>query len=159
MNFNQLVGQIESVHVQLVQQTSKAVNLGLTLRNWLIGCHIHEYELRGDDRSQYGARLFDALADKLTEHGLPNCNRRQLYRYLDFYRLYPQIVGTLSPQFKELLPATPIVEKVGTLSPQSERPVPPPEKLLEALSYSHFELLTAIDEPLEPGNIEGKKSI
>jgi len=34
-----------------------------------------------------------------------NCNRRQLYRYLRFYRLYPEIVGAMSPQLKKLLPA------------------------------------------------------
>ncbi len=83
----------------------------LALRNWFIGCHIQEYELRGEDRSQYGERLFDLLASRLTALGLPNCDRRQIYRYVDFYRAYPQIVRALSPQFRgmhprELLPRT-----------------------------------------------------
>lgn len=149
MNFEQLISQIRSIHDQLAQQASKAVNIGLTLRNWLIGCHIKEFELRGEDRSRYGERLFDILADRLTDHGLPNCNRRQLYRYLDFYLLYPQIVGTLSPQFRKMLPTRLPDEKVGTPSPQFADLAVPAEKLVGVLSYSHFELLTAIDDPLK----------
>lgn len=149
MRFEQLVGRIRSVHDQLAAQASKAVNLGLTLRNWLIGSHIQEYELRGEDRSKYGERLFDSLAERLDAAGVPSCDRRQLYRYVDFYRLYPQIAGTLSPQFRELLPARPAIRKVGTLSPLCSKPTLPAETLLETLSYSHFELLAAIDDPLK----------
>jgi predicted nuclease of restriction endonuclease-like (RecB) superfamily len=149
MNFEWLVIKIRSVHDQLAKQASKAVNLGLTLRNWLIGCHIQEFELRGEDRSQYGDRLFDNLADRLGAVGVPGCDRRQLYRYVDFYRLYPQIAGTLSPQFRGLLPARPAIQKVGALSPRSLKPALPIEALVEALSYSHFELLAAIDDPLK----------
>lgn len=42
---------------------------------------------------------------------ISNCNRRQLYLYLKFYRTYPQIGGTLSPQFKQWLPEA-IIQKV-----------------------------------------------
>ena len=149
MNLEQLVGQIRAIHNQLAQQATKAVNLGLTLRNWLIGCHIQKYELRGEDRSEYGERLFEVLADRLTRQGLPNCNRRQLYRYRDFYQLYPQIAGTLSPQFQRMLPTLLPDEKVGTPSPQSTVPSLPAEQIVESLSYSHFELLAAIDDPLK----------
>ena len=149
MNFEQLVVQIGLIHNHLARQTSKAVNLGLTLRNWFIGCHIQEFELKGEDRSQYGDRLFDLLADRLGALDLPSCDRRQLYRYVDFYRRYPQIVGTLSPQFREMLPANSSVEKVETLSPQSKDLALPAEHLVEVLSYSHFELLAAIDDPLK----------
>jgi predicted nuclease of restriction endonuclease-like (RecB) superfamily len=149
MNFEQLVVQIRSIHDQLAVQASRAVNLGLTLRNWLIGCHIQEFELRGEDRSQYGERLFNNLADRLGAVGVPSCDRRQLYRYVDFYRLYPQIVGTLSPQSRGLLPARAPAQKVGMTSPQSREPTLPAAALVEAPSYSHFELLAAIDDPLK----------
>jgi len=62
-------------------------------------------------------------------------------------------VETLSPQFAGLLPqptseiARPIpIAKVGTLSPQSGVSS---ERLLNSLSYSHFEQLAAIDDPLK----------
>jgi hypothetical protein len=41
------------------------VNSSLTLRNWLIGFHIEEYERRGVDRQQYGDKLLDRLAESL----------------------------------------------------------------------------------------------
>jgi len=83
----------------------------------------------------------------LTGLGLSNCNRRQLYRYRDFYRAYPQIWGTLSPQLQHLLPERLTApEKVGTPSPLFGLDG---EVLLNRLSYSHLELLTELPEPLK----------
>ena len=76
---------------------------------------------------------------------MSNSNRRQLYRYLRFYRTYPAIVGTLSPQLRPLLPGALALEaeKVGTVSPQSG---PSAETLLNRFSYSHFELIVDLDD-------------
>ena len=95
-------------------------NISLTLRNWLIGAYyISEFELHGSDRARYGDSLLTELAKRLTRLKISNCNRRQLYRYLRFYRLYPEIVGTMPPQLQTLLPTGgQAVEKVGTASPQ-----------------------------------------
>ena len=65
-------------------------------------------------------------------HDISNCNRRQLYRYLRFYRFYPQIVGSLPPQFRKNLPQSFDVKKVGTVSPQ--------------LSWGHYYYLVDIDD-------------
>ncbi|TLS75127.1 DUF1016 domain-containing protein [Mariprofundus erugo] len=121
-------------------QAGKAINLSLTLRNWLIGHYIAEYELHGKDRAKYGERLFGELAIAL--RGLSNCNRRQLYRYHRFYHFYPQIVGAASPLFKNM----PILSGdsiVPTVSPQSSGN---PASLATRLSYSHFDLLVDIDD-------------
>jgi hypothetical protein len=50
-----LVQQIQQTHQELSAQASKAVNVSLTLRNWLIGLYITEYEQQGKDRAEYGA--------------------------------------------------------------------------------------------------------
>jgi len=94
-NFDGLVGSIRHFHDELVSQASRAVNISLTLRNWLIGCYIEEYERSGIDRADYGDRLMDRLAEILTAQGVSRCDRRELYRYRQFYLTYPQIVGTL----------------------------------------------------------------
>lgn len=141
MNFNELVKSIHLIHSELSAQVSKAVNLSLTLRNWLIGLYIHEYELKGCDCAGYGKKLLGNLAKSLK--GLSNCNKRQLYRYHRFYEFYPQIVGTVSAQFENLLPVTVITQKVGTASPQLRQSA---EKLVSCLSYSHFDLLVNIDD-------------
>lgn len=141
--FGDLVKSIAQIHEQMAGQATRAVNISLTLRNWLIGMHVAEYELRGSDRAIYGEGMMSKLAEQLQKQRVSNCNRRELYRYAQFYRVYPQIVGTLPPQFKSLTPKKKIV---GTLSPQSRLT---PEKLLHHLSYSHFELLLDIDDFLK----------
>lgn len=138
--FKQLVDSIQTLHQDLTNQIGKAVNIGLTLRNWLIGGYINDYELQGGDRAEYGERLFDELSQAL--HGISNCNRRQLYRYLRFYRFYPAFVGTLPPQLPLLPALESILQKVGTTSPQSAGNPP----LMTRLSYSHFDLLVDIDD-------------
>jgi len=47
INFSDLVKSISYVHNQMAVQAGKAVNISLTLRNWMIGLHIAEFELRG----------------------------------------------------------------------------------------------------------------
>jgi len=61
-SFEKLVGFIRQVHDELAVQAGRAVNLSLTLRNWLIGCYIAEYELCGLDRASYGDSLLTELA-------------------------------------------------------------------------------------------------
>ncbi len=154
LTFNLLVGSIRQIHEQLASQAGRAVNIRLTLRNWLIGAYISEYELRGADRATYGDSLLTELAKRLTDLRISNSNRRQLYRYLRFYRLYPEIVGTLSTQLQEQLPGgllsgqpeSHAAEKVGTASPQLRIP---PDKLIHRLSYSHLELIVDLDDDLK----------
>ena len=145
LTFTSLIRSIRQINDELVAQASRAVNVSLTLRNWLIGCYIAEYELRGADRAEYGDRLFSELASELGRLKISNCNRRQLYDYLKFYRVYPQIVGTVSAQFQTLLPQGFLLtgEKVPTLSAQL---IYPPEKLVSRLSYSMFKQLTDVDD-------------
>ena len=144
-DFAGLVKSIQEADVQLAAHAIRAVNIGLTLRNWVIGFYIAEFELRGADRSTYGDRLLTELSRALGARQISNTGRRQLYQYLSFYRAYPQIVRTLSAQFRRLLPALPHVKKVRTASAPFALP---PDKLFGSLSYSHFELLVGLDEPL-----------
>lgn len=143
LTFTALVDSIRQVHEHCAAQANRVVNVTLTLRNWSIGAYIHHYELNGADRAEYGEGLLDALAERLTELRISNSNRRQLYRYLRFWRLYPGIVATLSQQFPAL-PAT--AGKVGTLSPQLGVAV---EQLVNRLSYSHIELIVDLEDPLK----------
>lgn len=67
MNFDALVQTIATVHQQFQTEAVKAVNIGLTMRNWMVGSFIKEYEQRGEDRAEYGARLVERLATQLGE--------------------------------------------------------------------------------------------
>ena len=55
--FGALVAAIRQADQALAAQAVKAVNMGLTLRNWLIGYFIAEFELQGADRASYGDKL------------------------------------------------------------------------------------------------------
>ncbi|CAN7639178.1 PDDEXK nuclease domain-containing protein [Acidovorax sp. LjRoot194] len=113
---------------------------------------MHHYELQGADRATYGDKLLHKLAEQLTQGKVSNCDRRQLYRYLRFYRLYPGIVGALSPQFAELQPPTADAQvKVGTASPLwgTEAGAGDPLQLLTRLSYSHIEELVGLEDPAQ----------
>ena len=65
LDFLRLVDVIHSIDDELKAQASRAVNISLTLRNWLIGLYIREYEQHGQDRAHYGEGLLEALASAL----------------------------------------------------------------------------------------------
>jgi len=65
LDFEHLLTSIAQAHGALAEQAAKAVNISLTLRNWLIGYYIREYEQSGADRGAYGERLLETLAGRL----------------------------------------------------------------------------------------------
>jgi len=137
-----LARSIQNISDELSRQASKAVNISLTARNWLIGQYIAEFELHGADRATYGDKLLDRLAAWLTDLRVKTCDKRRLYLYLQFYHAYPQIVRSLPAQSQKLLLATAPSEsaeqKVRTPSAQFD------PSIMESLSYSHFELLVGV---------------
>lgn len=119
-DFASLVTSIVEIHQQAQEFATKAVNIGLTLRNWLIGRRIVEFEQKGLDRVTYGQRLLPELANKLASAGLKRVGTRELRRFRLFYTVYPQIRETVSPES----------EIVESLTPQS----------IHRLSFSHQNL-------------------
>lgn len=98
-NFKSLVTSIQETNFSLQESASKAINRYLTIRNWLIGFHIVEFEQNGEDRAKYGQRLIEELAKALDTAGL---SVRSLKLFRQFYFTYPQIGQTLSAQFKNM---------------------------------------------------------
>ena len=103
MDFKKLVDAIQQAHNQLSDQARRAVNTSLTLRNWLIGLHIREYEQHGADRAQYGESLLNRLSEELRRNSIPRSDARELRRYRLFYSVYPQIREALTPEFRSRL--------------------------------------------------------
>jgi len=88
MNFYDLKNSIQQVSDSLRKSAVSSVNTHLTVRNWLIGFYIVEFEQSGEDRAKYGAKLLQNLADAFDEEGL---SYRNLNLYRQFYLIYPQI--------------------------------------------------------------------
>ena len=84
-NFAALVEVVRQVHEQSAAAASRAVNVSLTLRHWLIGRHIREYEQSGADRAEYGERLLERLAGELRQRDVSRIDVRELRRYRRFY--------------------------------------------------------------------------
>jgi hypothetical protein len=82
----------------------QAINVALTLRNWLIGYHIVEYEQHSSDRAQYGERLLDELARDLRRSIGKGFTKRYLELFRQFYLRYP-IAQSLIAQLGISLPA------------------------------------------------------
>lgn len=91
MTFQDLVVSIKQAHRQYFVNAVKAVNVSLTMRNWVIGLYILKYEQRGADRAKYGSRILEKLAQILHKE-LDRCyTDRYLRLCRQFYEVYPQI--------------------------------------------------------------------
>ncbi|HWM68399.1 MAG TPA: PDDEXK nuclease domain-containing protein [Steroidobacteraceae bacterium] len=102
LNFTGLVEAIRQVHEHCASQAGKAINVSLTLRNWVIGYYILEYEQRGADRADYGERLLESLSDRLQHVGMSRVEPRELRRYRQFYLAYSRIWESLTPELRRL---------------------------------------------------------
>jgi predicted nuclease of restriction endonuclease-like (RecB) superfamily len=147
LDFDGLVQQIRAIHNHLQTQATKAVNIALTLRNWMIGCYIYEYEQGGEDRAEYGEKLLAKLSDSLQKHGLKRIEERELRRFRQFYLTYPQIRETVTPEMNpylrrpaSTLPSTEIREAVSPGLQMSGR------DLAERLSFSHLSELFSLED-------------
>jgi hypothetical protein len=137
MSFNSLIETIEQTHLSFQEQSVKAVNAGLTLRNWLIGFYIVEFEQNGDDRAQYGTSLIRNIANNLNIKGL---NAPELSRCRQFYKVYPEILGAATQTLaanaidhKTLqLPTGPILGLATQELGRREN------DLIASISYTHF---------------------
>ena len=150
--FDTLAEQIKAIHLSAKTHAIGAVNRSMTLRNWLIGCYIVEFEQHGQERSQYGEYLVKRLEERINEKGL-NTTLFKLSR--KFYLTYPQIGATLSHQLNELsipeIGATlsHLLVKTDQNADIDPRFVTPPETLVSRLSFSHIREIMKIDDPLE----------
>ncbi len=138
--FEALVQAIQEAHQQLSAQAVKAVNRGLTVRNWLIGFHILEYEQHGADRAAYGERLLHRLAEALRERGLPDASPRTLRVCRQFYSTYPHFWPTLSARFTALELSGPIWQtpsaKWQPQAEQSEEPSKDAQDLKDVMLHA-----------------------
>jgi predicted nuclease of restriction endonuclease-like (RecB) superfamily len=138
--FDHLVNQIDTVHKTTQAKSIQSVSRGLTIRNWVIGYYIVEYEQNGEDRAEYGTGVIDNLVKKLKYiKGMSPTNLR-LFR--TFYISYPQISQTVSDQFK--LETLEIQQTVSVKSLAL-----PIKQLLNSFSFSHFIEFLKIDDPLK----------
>ncbi len=146
-DFDSLVEAIVLAHDQLQLRAAKAVNVSLTLRNWLFGRHIAEYELKGKDRAAYGDRLFEKLSERLQARKIPRVDERELRRYKQFYFVYPEIRESLTPELASS--STPLSAKRAIRESATPESGIPAQTLIHRISFTHIVELIQIDDPLK----------
>ena len=149
MNFEQLINSIESTHVQLSTQAVKQVNNLQTIRNWLIGCYIIEFEQNGEDRAAYGKNPIPPLAQRLKKIGMIGMGQRNLYLFKEFYITYPQILQTVSAKFKNEISQPAFDQLKEPTEAAYQALMLPIETLINTLSFSHFIELLRLDSDLK----------
>lgn len=70
MNFPQLANNIRFTHEILQNNAFRAINQNITVRNWLVGFWIVEFEQNGEDRAKYGDKLLDTISKTISVKGL-----------------------------------------------------------------------------------------
>lgn len=148
LDFTGLVDAVRQVCERSATVASRAVNVSLTLRNWLVGFYIVEYEQHGADRAKYGERLLENLSAALEGKGVSRMEVRELRRYRRFYLVYPQIRESVTPEMRSLLPIPSRAPRKirETVSPDFATPG---KMLISRLSFSHFAELIEIDDSLK----------
>ncbi len=102
MDFKKLIKLITNTHETLQNSVASAINKFLTIRNWLIGYYIVEYEQSGKDRAQYGSSLLKELEYKLNKTDIKGLTERRFRDYRHFYLYYTQIRQSLTAVFESL---------------------------------------------------------
>ena len=175
MTFDKLVHSIQTIQNGLQQQAAHAVNLTLTVRNWLMGCYIVEFEQHGEDRAEYGAKLLKRLEEQLHTKGLTERRFREFRR---LYLVYPQlgkvvvdylgvncpaVLSAVIPQRKALSEGNEAVTIRRTSTAEFEKAIRrtasaefereewqvPAEKLFYRIPLSHLTLISKIEDPLK----------
>lgn len=107
MDYHNLVRAIGAIHSGARAAAARSVDHLLTIRNWLMGASIIQYEQDGEDRSVYGAELLPKPARSLAEEGyrglglsnLKNC--RQLALSWPNFKVPPVVAEQLRISFTE----------------------------------------------------------
>ncbi len=136
VSFDDLVNVVKLTHSVAQAGAVKAINRMQTMRNWIIGYYVAEFELKGRERAEYGDRLFAKLAERVAVKGL---SREILTLCRSFYRYYPQMSCLLGIQLQKS-------EKNGDSA--NHQFISSPESIISKLSFTHLRILLAIDDPV-----------
>jgi predicted nuclease of restriction endonuclease-like (RecB) superfamily len=122
-------------------QAQRQVNTSLTLRNWIIGFYIVEYEQNGKDRAEYGEKLIRTISERLKDTGIKGLSYSNLQLYKQFYNAYPQLVQEAKSRYQIIdYHSFGIVQTVsGEIEDDSTG------RLINKLSFSHFVELIKVE--------------
>ena len=131
-----LIENIDITHKKIQSEVITSISKSLTIRNWIIGYYIVEYEQNGKDRATYGVKLIETLAKRLAH--IKGMSKTNLKLFRLFYTIYPQIGQSLPDQFK-------IENKISQLD-TAKSIVVSNNNLLRCCTFTHFIELMKVDD-------------
>ena len=148
-SFDHLSDMVTQLHNSAYTASVKAINRFATVRNYVIGFYIVEYEQHGSDRAKYGEKLLKRLAERVNKRGI---NETLLKVSRAFYLNYPHIKfylegksATPSHQSTSISP-TVSDESSDISAMMSHQFITPAERIISQLSFSHIrEIMTVND--------------
>jgi predicted nuclease of restriction endonuclease-like (RecB) superfamily len=152
MTFDQLTCTLESVQSELSARASQQVNTALTVRNWLIGFYLVEFEQNGDDRAIHGQRIMERTAQRLRHvKGMTIAN---LFNFRNLYLSYRWFSGYVLADIAALpILQTASVKLTQLTESETDGTIDrfrlPAERLLTTLTFSHFIELIRLDSELK----------
>lgn len=159
-SFSDLASIIQSTHDAALSSAVRAINRMQTMRNWLIGYYIVEFEQHGNDRAEYGAQLLKKLEERVNRKGL---NVTLFKNSRNFYLHYPQmsenLIPAISPTLSEHLANRVNMllidvdyshdnQQEGKSATLSDKFRTSGKKIITSLSFSHIVELLTLDDPL-----------
>ena len=158
-SFNDLTSVIQTTHDAAQSSAVKAINRMQTMRNWLIGYYIVEYEQHGKDRAEYGTQLLKKLEERVNRKGM---TRNTFQSARNFYRMYPQIIENFqinksaSMSSKSYMDTTNSISNTESVDNQSDGICPTVsckfqtsgKTIISRLSYSHIYEIMKVSDPL-----------
>lgn len=158
-SFNDLTSIIQTTHDAAQSSAVKAINRMQTMRNWLIGYYIVEYEQHGKDRAEYGTQLLKKLEERVNRKGM---TRNTFQSARNFYRMYPQIIENFqinksaSMSSKSYMDTTNSILNTESVDNQSDGICPTVsckfqtsgKTIISRLSYSHIYEIMKVSDPL-----------
>jgi predicted nuclease of restriction endonuclease-like (RecB) superfamily len=147
MNFKQLIQVCEQAHNYLQEAAVSTVNQSLTIRNWLLGYHIVEYEQSGSDRAKYGDQLLSVIAKDLKNKDIKGLSKRNLHYFCQFYLMYPkagQLVANMNLP-KQIVQA--VTAQSEIIQETADKPGVDPKLLISSLSFTHIIELMGEKDP------------
>jgi len=154
-NIDILTANIFELHSFFKSYAVQQVNNALTIRNWLTGFYIIEYEQNGKDRAAYGKQTLKVLSEKISNKGLKGFSDRNLRLYRQFCSEYPEIWQFIIAKFKgtdnQLIEIwqSKIAKSEIVLATSEGNEQTDVKLLLTRLSYTHFIELLSVEKGLK----------
>lgn len=130
--FDRIVSILEQARGNVV----RAVNANMVTAYWLIGREIVQDLQGGEERAEYGKQIIEELSKRLTERFGRGFSPPTLWKYRQFFQVYPNRISILSPSGTEFRDSK-ILSPPGIESGQGFSPL---------LTWSHYRALMRIQD-------------